>query len=84
MREIKSSEIDLINFLFFWRLLDFSFDFKSFVIIGRGSYVFYVGLVFLDLDSFTVNVEIKLKGFNFVVDVKYFYGGNFFFALCSG
>lgn len=84
VREIKSSEIDLTNLPFSWRLLDFSPDLKSLAIIGRGSYVFYVGLVFLDLDSFTVNVETKLKGFNFVADAKYSHGGNFFLALCSG
>lgn len=84
VREIKSSEIDLTNLPFSWRLLDFNPDLKSLAIIGRGSYVFYVGLVFLDLDSFTVNVETKLKGFHFVADAKYSHGGNFFLALCSG
>ena len=84
VREIKSSEIDLTNLPFSWRLLDFSPDLKSLAIIGRGSYVFYVGLVFLDLNSFTVNVETKLKGFHFVADAKYSHGGNFFLALCSG
>jgi len=84
MREIKSSEIDLTNLPFSWRLLDFSPDLKSLAIIGRGSYVFYIGLVFLDLDSFTVSIETNLKGFNFVADAKYSHGGNFFLALCSG
>lgn len=84
VREIKSSEIELTNLPFSWRLLDFSPDLKSLAIIGRGSYVFYVGLVFVNLDSFTVNVETKLKGFNFVADAKYSHEGNFFLALCSG
>ena len=84
VREIKSTEIDLTNLPFSWRLLDFSPDFKSLAVIGRGSYVFYVGLVFLGLDSFTVNAKTKLKGFHFVADAKYSHGGNFFLALCSG
>jgi len=84
VREIKSSEIDLTNLPFSWRLLDFSPDLKSLAIIGRGSYVYYIGLVFLDLNSFTVNIETNLKGFNFVADAKYSNGGNFFLALCSG
>ena len=84
VREIKSGEIDLTNLPFSWRLLDFSPDLKSLAIIGRGSYVFYIGLVFLDLDSLTVNVETTLKGFNFVAEAKFSHGGNFFLALCSG
>lgn len=84
VRDIKSSEIDLTNLPFSWRLLDFSPDLNSLAIIGRGSYVFYIGLVFLDLDSFMVNVETKLKGFHFVADAKYSHEGNFFLALCSG
>lgn len=84
VRNIKSNEIDLTNLPFSWRLLDFSPDQKNLAIIGRGSYVFYIGLVFLDVNSLTVVAKTQLKGFHFVADAKYSHMGNFFLALCSG
>lgn len=71
--------MELMNYLFLWKLFDFSFDQKSIVIIGRGFYVFFIGLVFIDVEFFIVIVEIQFKGYYFVVDVKYFKSGNFFF-----
>lgn len=82
--DVRSNEMGLVNLPFSWRLLDFSPDQKNMAIIGRGSYVFYVGLVFLDVESFTVIAETQLKGFHFVADAKYSHTGNFFLALCSG
>ena len=84
VRNIKSGEMDLTNLPFSWRLLDFSPDQKSLAIIGRGSYVFHIGLVFLDVNSFQVIAKTQLKGFHFVADAKYSHMGNFFLALCSG
>ena len=84
VRNIKSNEMDLTNLPFSWRLLDFSPDQKNLAIIGRGSYVFYIGLVFLDLNSLTAVAKTQLKGFHSVADAKYSHMGNFFLALCSG
>ena len=84
VNHIKSSEMELINVPFSWRLLDISPDQKNMAVIGRGSYVFYIGLVFLDMNSFAVIAQAQLKGFHFVADAKYSIQGNFFLALCSG
>lgn len=84
VRHIRSDEMELMNHPFSWKLLDFSPDQKSIAIIGRGSYVFFIGLVFIDVESFTVIAETQLKGYHFVADAKYSKSGNFFFALCSG
>ena len=84
VNHIRSNEMELVKVPFSWRLLDFSPDQKKMAVIGRGTYVFYIGLVFLDMNSFTVMAETKLKGFHFVADAKYSTEGNFFLALCSG
>ena len=84
VNDIRSNEMELMNHPFSWKLLDFSPDQKNIAIIGRGSYVFFIGLVFLDVDSFTVIAETQLKGYHFVADAKYSQSGNFFLALCSG
>ena len=81
---ISSSAVELNNVPFCWRLLDFNPDLKNMAVIGRGSYVFYIGLVFVDMSSFTVTAKVQLKGFHFVADAKYSTGGEFFLALCSG
>lgn len=84
VRHIRSSEMELMNHPFSWKLLDFSPDQKSIAITGRGSYVFFIGLVFIDVESLKVTAETQLKGYHFVADAKYSQSGNFFLALCSG
>ena len=56
---ISSSAVELNNVPFCWRLLDFNPDLKNMAVIGRGSYVFYIGLVFVDMSSFTVTAKVK-------------------------
>lgn len=82
VNQARSKELELSPFS--WKLVDFSPDQQNMAVIGRGSYVFYIGLVFLDLTSLTVIAEVQLKGFHFVADAKYSISGNFFLALCSG
>lgn len=82
VNQARSNELELSPFS--WKLVDFSPDQQNMAVIGRGSYVFYIGLVFLDLTSLTVIAEVQLKGFHFVADAKYSISGNFFLALCSG
>ena len=82
VNHVRSNELELSPFS--WKLVDFSPDRQNMAVIGRGSYVFYIGLVFLDMMSLTVIAEVQLKGFHFVADAKYSISGNFFLALCSG
>ena len=84
VNQIRSNEMELVNVPFAWKLLDFSPDQQAMAVIGRGLYLFYIGLVFLDLSSLSVLAEIQLKGYHFVADAKYSTTGNFFLALCSG
>ena len=84
VNHITSNEMELKNVPFSWRLLDFSPDQRNMAVVGRGSYGFHIGLVFVDMNSFTVNAKVHLKGFHFVPDAKYSIEGNFFVALCSG
>lgn len=84
VNQIRSNEMELAHVPFAWKLLDFSPDQQAMAVIGRGSYVFYIGLVFLDLSSLSVLAEVQLKGYHYVADAKYSTTGNFFLALCSG